>query len=216
MKSTDATRLSVERVRGIGIGITAALGLLAMLAPTPVLAQQEAPVGSLEEIGATQPATTEPAEAATAEDTGEPPPLDSSEPPVAECEAPEDAAVTRDWVRLTSGEWLSGGIDRIRDRVLYIDSEELDDIEVDLDDVAAIRSTRTHTLRFEGRKIYTGTVSLDGDQLTIVTANGPRTLEKAKLVAMVPGEPREKNYWSGDASVGFTLRQGNTEQAVAE
>ena len=42
-----------------------------------------------------------------------------------------------DWLRLNSGEWLKGEIDRMRDETLYFDSEELDNLKVDWEDIAA-------------------------------------------------------------------------------
>jgi hypothetical protein len=146
------------------------------------------------------------------DDANEPPVLSSSAIPKSACESPDQQAADRDWIKLSSGEWLSGSIDRIHDDTVYFDSEELDGVEIDLADVMALRSTQSHTFRFGRRDVQTGVARLDGDQISIETAAGPVVRDKKLLITMIPGKPVEKNYWDFNASVGLTLRQGNTNQ----
>jgi len=120
-------------------------------------------------------------------------------------------AAQHDLVLLTSGEWLQGDIERIRDDTVYLDSVELEDIEIDLDDVAQIITERPHTLRFEGARedILTGPVRMNGESIRV----GSETRPRAALMNMIQGKPRELNYWNGMVSVGYTIRSGNTDQS---
>lgn len=122
-----------------------------------------------------------------------------------------DTAST-DWIQLTSGEWLRGTVDRIRDGSLEFDSEELDNLTLDFSDVYAVVPGRTQTLLFDGRKTVTGQVAIRGEVLRVRTQSGILTFERDKIVGMVPGRPREANYWSGKVSAGLSVQSGNTNQ----
>ena len=42
---------------------------------------------------------------------------------------------TKDWVQLTSGEWVRGSIDLFRDLEMQFDSDDLDDLTIDWGDI---------------------------------------------------------------------------------
>ncbi len=184
--------------------LSVAAALVALVAATQTQAQEAltAPEGRIEAV--TPSPSPEPAA---------PPSLVPNGPnAAAACESPDKVAVERDWIRLSSGEWLSGSIERIRDETVYFDSEELDDLEIDFADVVELRSTQQHTFRFGRRDIQTGVANLANGDLTIVTSSGTIARPKKDLVTMIQGVPKESNFWSVDASVGMTVREGNTEQ----
>jgi putative salt-induced outer membrane protein YdiY len=116
-----------------------------------------------------------------------------------------------DWIRLKSHEWLKGEILGLRDDKFDFDSDELDELEFDWDDVAEVRSSKSHTLLLTDRKSYTGKVRIDDGKLLFL---GPtvREVDRSRLLAMVPGEPTFTNLWSGKITLGLTARGGNTEQ----
>lgn len=119
-------------------------------------------------------------------------------------------AAQHDLVLLESGEWLQGDIERIRDDTLFFDSVKLENLELDLADVAQIITERPHTLRFEGdRDILTGPIRMNRDEIRV----GAETRPRAALMNMIQGKPRELNYWNGMLSVGYTIRSGNTDQS---
>jgi hypothetical protein len=61
---------------------------------------------------------------------------------------PELDTSKKEWIRLTTGEWLRGNIDNIDDGTLYFDSAELDDLEIDWPKIAELRSSHRNTYRF--------------------------------------------------------------------
>lgn len=120
----------------------------------------------------------------------------------------------KDWLLLKSGELVFGTIESIRDEEVYFDSDELDDLEVDWDDITAFGSPKLNTYRFGDDTIVTGTAGMRGGVIRIETATRKEILEfpRGQLFSMIEGEPREINYWSLDATIGLTLRSGNADQ----
>jgi putative salt-induced outer membrane protein YdiY len=182
-------------------------GLLAALcacaAPNPPrtnVAWQDAAQGP----GEATPAAQEPAE----------PTADEAGAPVATAPQVDPPATEYDWVRLTSGEWLKGELLVLRDGDFEFDSDELDTLKLDWDDVAELRSPRVHTILLEGREKLVGRLSVEGDQV-VLTDGEEHRIARDQLLAIVPGEPNEWNYWSGRISLGLTTRKGNTNQSDA-
>jgi len=125
---------------------------------------------------------------------------------------PEPQTAERDWVMLTSGEWLWGDITLFRDEELSFDSENLDDLVLDWDDVAVIRSSRILTYTFLGERVASGTASMRDGVIRIRTTDGVEEYPKSDLLKIIEGELREINFWSLKASLGLTARAGNTDQ----
>jgi putative salt-induced outer membrane protein YdiY len=118
-----------------------------------------------------------------------------------------------DWIKLGSGEWLKGDADRMRDGTLEFDSDELDMLNLDWDDVVEFRTEREHTYVFDGRVVVSGTAIIVDDAITIRTGEEVQTFDRADLISIVAGRPRERNYWSGDLGFGLTARSGNSNQS---
>jgi putative salt-induced outer membrane protein YdiY len=138
-----------------------------------------------------------------------PEPQDVPEPP-----APViDTSDGFDWLRLTSGEWLKGEILVFDREVLEFESDELGDLKLDWEDVAEIRTTNEFTLVLEDRREITGIFRMQDQGVFVTDPAGTRTFARADVFRMVPGEPREANYWSGKVTLGLTARSGNTNQS---
>jgi putative salt-induced outer membrane protein YdiY len=118
----------------------------------------------------------------------------------------------KEWILLTTGEWLRGNIDDIDDGTLYFDSAELDELEIDWPNIAELRSSHRNTYRFEGRIVVTGTAGMKDGVMRIDTGEGIREFPQKALVDYIEGELSERNFWSGDLSLGISARSGNSEQ----
>ena len=125
---------------------------------------------------------------------------------------PEPSPTAKDWVRLKSGEWLRGHIQLLRDDKLSFDSDELDDLEIDWEDVAEFRSPRTLTFGLLDGTIVTGTATMRGGVLKVGTIDGAKEFEARQIHAIIEGHPTERNFWSLKASANLVTRSGNTEQ----
>ena len=117
-----------------------------------------------------------------------------------------------DWLRLKSGEWLRGEVLYIDRETLAFDSEELDELYLDVADVAELRSERVFTVLYEDGSDAIGVVRVDPERLWLTTSEGASSVVRGAVTRLVPGEPREANYWSGDIKAGLTARSGNTDQ----
>jgi len=125
---------------------------------------------------------------------------------------PEPDPTAMDWLRLSSGEWLAGELEGLRDMDLEFDSDELDLLKLDWADVAELRSPRTLTYHFDDVGTYTGTAVMRDGVVTVSTDSGNIEQPREKLLLILAGEQRESDYWSAKVSIGFVTRQGNTNQ----
>jgi putative salt-induced outer membrane protein YdiY len=116
-----------------------------------------------------------------------------------------------DWIRLKSGEWLKGEIKELRNDKFEFDSDELDDLTFDWEDVVEVRSPRMNTCLFEGHVKATGTL-LIRDNVVLVGGKETQRFARQDLLTIAAGEEKEVNYWSGKVSIGLTGRSGNTDQ----
>ena len=117
-----------------------------------------------------------------------------------------------DWIQLKSGEWLKGEITRMRDDELEFDSDELDDLTFDWKDITELHSARSNIFRFEGNLVVSGPVVMRDGVIRISEQGTERDFKRELLVAIVPAAEKEWDRWSGKASLGVTIRSGNTDQ----
>lgn len=120
-----------------------------------------------------------------------------------------------DWILLTSGEWLKGDITVMRDDSLEFDSDQLDDLKLDWEKIAEVRSPRPNSILIddgESGAPYTGKLLVTRDSVVITNEEGEQRFERNKLLVIVPGEPSEKNYWDGTVSLGISGKAGNVNQ----
>lgn len=123
-----------------------------------------------------------------------------------------------DWIQLTSGEWLKGELLRIRDGKLEFDSDELDELTLDWDDVKFVRSSRHVTVSIEGwEEPFEGTLLIENGEVILggdpaVGGVADQRFEREALLAVIPGNGKWQDLWSGKASIGLGFRRGNTTQ----
>jgi hypothetical protein len=127
-------------------------------------------------------------------------------------EPPEPDPVSKDWLRLGSGEWLRGEIHLLNDDKLEFESEDLDDLVLDWDDVAALLSPRILTYTFSDGEAFAGTATLRDSVFVIRSGEETREFARSNLLSIIEGEPTEWNFWSAKVSVGIIGRSGNTDQ----
>ena len=77
-----------------------------------------------------------------------------------------------DWLRLVSGEWLKGELIGLFDGEVEFDSEILDKLVIDAEDVRDMRSPRRFGISVRGEEMLIGTVSMHGDRVIVETPGG--------------------------------------------
>jgi len=125
---------------------------------------------------------------------------------------PPAPTTQKEWLRLKSGEWLRGEIKSMRKERLEFESDELDNLDLDWEDVTEIISPVLHTYVFGGRRILVGTAVMKGGKITINTDSGTEELEARELVSVTSGLMRRRDHWSGSGSLHIVSRSGNTNQ----
>jgi len=115
-----------------------------------------------------------------------------------------------DWIQLKSGEWLKGSIKAMQERRLEFDSDELKLLNFDWKDIRQLRSPRLNEMLLVNHEKLTGPVIITPEQVTVGGVE-PRTFSRGDLQSITPGGSKERNYWSGKASLGLTLHSGNTK-----
>ncbi len=117
-----------------------------------------------------------------------------------------------DWVHTTSGEWLKGDVNLLRDRKVQFDSDNLGDVEMDWSDVKNFHLRKPHIFRLENGDLIQGTARMENDVVRVKTADGPVEIPRADLLAIVPGDGTELEYWSAYINASAGLSEGNTDQ----
>src|SRR5262249_37448276 len=117
------------------------------------------------------------------------------------------------WIQLKSGEWLKGHLKYVQDKKVQFESDELEDLTLDLKDVRQIHSGRAMFTKFDGREQVYGTVTLSNELVEVI---GPEQLKlpRAQLEGIAPGGARKIEFWSEKALIGFNLQAGNPKQST--
>jgi putative salt-induced outer membrane protein YdiY len=120
------------------------------------------------------------------------------------------------WVQLDTGEWLKGEITSLYDDVLVFDSDHFDDLQIDLEDIEQILAvgefhvTIGDAIRGD-RQIVSGQLAMSGETVVVTREGGPREFRREDLVAITQMAEREIDRWNGDLTLGWNVRQGNSE-----
>jgi putative salt-induced outer membrane protein YdiY len=121
-----------------------------------------------------------------------------------------------DWIKLTSDEWLKGELTGFADRQFEFDSDQLDKLRLDQEDVAEVLTYQEHSLRLLDRRIVRGNLVIDGNTVKVIKDNKTEIIQRYMIVSIAAAAGlKEINYWSGNVSFGMTLREGNTNQKDA-
>ncbi|NOQ89143.1 MAG: DUF481 domain-containing protein [Gammaproteobacteria bacterium] len=122
------------------------------------------------------------------------------------------AAKAFDWVQLTSGEWLKGEIKSMYNDSLEFDSDKLDLLTIDWDDVKYLKSYRPSNVNIENYEPLTGSLQISGDKVTITDGEKVQEFDRLNLISLTPSGDREIDLWSIKFTLGLNIRSGNTDQ----
>jgi len=125
--------------------------------------------------------------------------------------SPKEMPTEFDWVQLPSGEWLAGEVIAMYEGTLEFDSEEMGLTKIDWDDVLQLRTVQVLEVRPDGGASATGKVLVKDGKVTVV---GEQTtvFDQGGILAVTAGVPKERNFWSGEASGSANYQSGNTDK----
>lgn len=122
------------------------------------------------------------------------------------------AAKEFDWVQLTSGEWLKGEIKSMYNDSLEFDSDKLDLLTIDWEDVKYLKSYRPSSINIEHHEPVSGSLQISGDKVTITDGDDVQEFNRADLISLTPSGERETDLWAIKFTLGLNIRSGNTNQ----
>jgi hypothetical protein len=127
-------------------------------------------------------------------------------------DAPPLPPLQYDWLKMSSGEWVKGNIDLMRDRELQFDSDEFDDLVVDWADIAELHAAQVLTFVLEDGTHISGRAIMRDGVLNIAAPDETREIDAPRVLAIIEGHPNELNFWSARVTANLLSRSGNTEQ----
>ncbi len=122
------------------------------------------------------------------------------------------AAKEFDWIQLTSGEWLKGEIKSMYNKNLEFDSDKLDLLSIDWEDVKYLKSYRPSSINVEKHEPITGSLQISGDTVTITNGDKMQEFSRLDLISLTPSADREVDLWTIKFTLGLNIQSGNTDQ----
>lgn len=119
---------------------------------------------------------------------------------------------TKDWIRFTSGEWLQGDLNWMRDGDFEFNSDKLDIVKKAWSDVEQLHSPRIMTYVFKHKIDAMGRAMINKDKVIVETEQGVKTFPRSELLSILEGGSRERDWWMFKIGAGFTGALGNSNQ----
>ena len=141
---------------------------------------------------------------------------DSEKPPSEKAKEKPKAwvpsAIDFDWVQLTSNEWLKGEIKGLYKDNLEFDSDKLDLLEIDWEDVKVLRGYKISNVNIEEVGATHGKLEITGDVVQVISEYGTEEYDRSNLISFAPGGEREADLWSAKVTLSLDFKKGNTDQ----
>lgn len=117
-----------------------------------------------------------------------------------------------DWIQLTSNEWLKGEMKAMYQDSLEFDSDKLDLLEIDWEDVKILRGYRESSINLEGYEPVFGKLEVTDDVVQVINDEETLTFDRIELISFAPSGERERDLWSIKATLSVDIKRGNTDQ----
>ena len=117
-----------------------------------------------------------------------------------------------DWVGTTSGEWVRGNIDWMREDNMEFDSNEFGALEINMREVAEVHAATVNTYVFDDRSALVGPAMITTTQIAVQTETGVVVRPRSELSRIIEGGARELDNWSLALDLGLGLNRGNSNQ----
>lgn len=122
------------------------------------------------------------------------------------------SAIDFDWVQLVSGEWLKGEIKGLYKDSLEFDSDKLDLLTLDWEDVKYVETHIPGSAYIEGHGTVYGFFEIDKKKITVTNGDDVKEYKRSQLVSFITGGEEELDYWTAKITLGLIVRSGNTDQ----
>lgn len=121
-------------------------------------------------------------------------------------------AIKFDWVQLTSGEWLRGELKSMYNKKLEFDSDKLDLLTIDWEDVKYLQSFKPGNVKIENNGSIIGVLTISDKKITVKNKENIIEFNRDEIISFSPAGDREIDLWTMKFTLGMNLKSGNTEQ----
>ena len=120
-----------------------------------------------------------------------------------------------DWLQLNSGEWLKGELISLYSFSLEFDSDELNLLKIDWEDVQQVRSAGPMSLLIEKNEdeavTVIGVLQLKKNTAVVLTDGQVQVFDRRQIVSIAKGSGKEADLWQGKISFGANVKRGNSD-----
>ncbi len=127
-------------------------------------------------------------------------------------ETSKPTALDFDWIQLVSGEWLKGEIKGLYKDSLEFDSDKLDLLTLDWEDVKYVETHIPGNAYIEGHGTVYGYFEINQTKIIVTNGDDVKEYNRSQLVSFITGGEEELDYWSTKITLGLIVRSGNTDQ----
>ena len=123
------------------------------------------------------------------------------------------APKSHDWILLKSNEVVKGEILYLYQEDIEFDSDELDLLTIDWDEVSVLKSVNSMSIRLNNGEVVEGRLVVSDNQIHIIEANGEKTTyPRSELNTIAKTSEKESELWDGEFTFGFDFKDGNTDR----
>lgn len=117
-----------------------------------------------------------------------------------------------DWIMLVSGEWLKGDLRALYNDEVEFDSDELDLLTFDWDDVLTIKTYQAKEVLLNDRTIVYGIVLVKDGVIEVTQGSAKVQRSREEVVSIADREKKFFKQWDGNISLSADIKEGNVSQ----
>ena len=117
-----------------------------------------------------------------------------------------------DWIQLVSGEWLKGEVKAMFKEKLEFDSDKLDLLTLDWEDIRYVETHIPGRAFIEGHGRVIGFLEINKTTVIVTNGDDVQEFDRSQLVSFITGGEEEADFWSAKLTLGLNIRSGNTDQ----
>ena len=117
-----------------------------------------------------------------------------------------------DWIQLVSGEWLKGEVKGMYKEKLEFDSDKLDLLTLDWEDVKYVETHIPGRALIEGHGRVIGFLEITKTTVIVTNGDDVQEFDRSQLVSFITGGEEESDFWSAKLTLGLIVRSGNSDQ----
>ncbi len=127
-------------------------------------------------------------------------------------ETSKPTVIDFDWIQLVSGEWLKGEVKGMYKDKLEFDSDKLDLLTLDWEDVRYVETHIPGRAFIEGHGRVVGFLEIDTTRVIVTNGEDVQEFDRSRVVSFITGGEQERDLWSAKFTLSLNVRSGNTDQ----